>query len=191
MPVVITCYEIPRDAVPPAGSTRRRLLLRAADSPPSPFGYLELNDVADGEAALAIARELAGGPIPARSGTYEVFHTNDQAAAPFAAEDGAPTMFINCLQCTPEDEEAAFGVWREINAYMVTKPGYRWHQLHRRAHPDAPFGFVNVVEWESAAAWAAAHDEGFRALAARPDLPFTPIPTLCSPVDDTVPSVTG
>jgi heme-degrading monooxygenase HmoA len=191
MPVVITCYEIPRDAKPPAGSAPQRLLLRAAVVPPSPFGYLELSEVADGDAAATTARELAEGATPARSGTYEVFHANDRAAAPFAAEDGSPIMFINCLQCANEDEDAAFSVWREINAYMVTKPGYRWHKLHRRAHPDAAFGFVNVVEWESAAAWEAAHDQGFRALAARPDLPFTPIPTLCFPVDDTVPSVAG
>jgi heme-degrading monooxygenase HmoA len=93
-------------------------------------------------------------------------------------------MFVNCLECPSDREDATFEVWQEINAYMVTKPGYRWHKLHRRTHPDAPFGFVNVVEWESAAAWQAAHDEGFRALAARPDLTFTAYPTLCQPIED-------
>jgi hypothetical protein len=39
---------------------------------------------------------------------------------------------------------------------------------------------VNVVEWESVAAWQAAHDEGFRELAADP--PFVARPTLCLPV---------
>jgi hypothetical protein len=84
----------------------------------------------------------------------------------------------------PGDEDDAFAVWREINAYMVTKPGYRWHRLHRRTDPSAPFGQVNVARWESAAAWRAAHDEGFRTLAARPDLPFEPVATLCELVGD-------
>jgi heme-degrading monooxygenase HmoA len=190
MPVVITCYEIPRDTTPPAGANRPRLLLRAAAAPPSPFGYVELCDVADREDAVTTARGLADGTVPARSGSYEVIHANDRPAAAFAGDAGSSIMFVNCLQCAPEDEDAAFAVWREINAYMVTQPGYRWHKLHRRAHPDGAFGFVNVVEWESAAAWEAAHDEGFRALAARPDLPFAPLPTLCSPVDATA-SVAG
>ena len=194
MPVVITCYQVPRDATPPAGATRPRLLLRAAAAPPSRFGYLELIEVTSTSVAIAAASELADGPTPALSGGYEVFHTNDRPAAPFADVDGSSIMFVNCLQCTPGDEDAAFAVWQEINAYMVTKPGYRWHKLHRRVHPDAAFGFVNVVECESAAAWEAAHDAGFRALAARPDLHFTAFPTLCLPVSDTTrtaPSTVG
>jgi heme-degrading monooxygenase HmoA len=73
-------------------------------------------------------------------------------------------------------------VWRDVNAYMVNKPGYRWHRLHRRVSDDAPFGLVNVVEWESVAAWRAAHDEGFRERAVRPNMPMTAYPTLCVPV---------
>jgi hypothetical protein len=53
---------------------------------------------------------------------------------------------------------------------------------HRRTHDDAPFGFVNIVEWESAAAWEAAHDDGFRALTAPANLPFVTYPTVCTPV---------
>jgi hypothetical protein len=64
---------------------------------------------------------------------------------------------------------------------MVTKPGYRWHRLHRRLDDEAPFGLVNVVEWESPQAWRAAHDDGFRRLAGG-ELPFTAHPTLCRPL---------
>lgn len=63
---------------------------------------------------------------------------------------------------------------------MVTEPGYRWHRLHRRGHDDAPFGLVNLAGWESADAWAAAHDDGFRALADRPDIPSRRSPRCAS-----------
>jgi hypothetical protein len=67
-----------------------------------------------------------------------------------------------------------------FNDYMVSTPGCRSHTLHLRVG-DAAFGMVNVVEWESVEAWQAGHDDGFRAIAARPQ-PFVSHPTLCRPV---------
>ena len=40
--------------------------------------------------------------------------------------------------------------------------------LHRALTPDAPFRFVNVAQWASAAHFQAAHDEDFRALVNQP-----------------------
>jgi hypothetical protein len=85
------------------------------------------------------------------------------------------------MRFAPDRHDEAFAAWQRVNRYMVAKPGYRWHRLHRRLDDHAPFGLVNVVEWESPEAWLAAHDEGFRALAGG-DLPFTAHPTLCRPV---------
>lgn len=132
------------------------------------------------------ALTVAGSSGPSvLTGRYEVIHSMQQPAAPFdGAGPARPVTFINCMVVAPGREDEAFAVWREINAYMVTKPGYRWHRLHRRSDPSAPFGQINLARWESAEAWRAAHDAGFRALAARPDLPFEPVATLCELVDD-------
>jgi heme-degrading monooxygenase HmoA len=86
------------------------------------------------------------------------------------------------MEFPPGGHEAAFALWLQVNAYMVTKPGYRWHRLHRRVDASAPFGLINLVEWESASAWEAAHDAGFRERAVRPQMPFVAYPTVCVPV---------
>ena len=190
MPTVISCFEIPRDAEQPLATTaaRARQLYRAV-APGSRFGYLEVAEFDDGAAAVEAAHTIAGGPLTALSGSYQAFHANDHPAAPFAAgEADSPITFINCLQFPPDRQDAAFEAWQRVNDYMVAKPGYRWHRLHRRTHDDAPFGFVNIVEWDSVASWEAAHDEGFRALTAPQQLPFVPYPTVCRPVVDAYPT---
>jgi len=187
MPTVISCYEIPNGAeppppAPPAGSARQ--LLRAI-APNTRFGYLHVAEFDNGAAALDAARAVAGGTLPAVSGSYQAFHVNDRPAASFSpAGADASIIFVNCLQFPPDREGAAFQIWQRVNDYMVAKPGYRWHRLHRRTHDDAPFGFVNLVEWESVASWEAAHDEGFRAMTAPGSLPFVTYPTVCRPVSD-------
>jgi Antibiotic biosynthesis monooxygenase len=186
MPIVITGYEIDRDADVPAiaSANPSRQILRAT-APGGRFGFVDITPVEDPAAAGDLVRAATTGSASAVAGAYEVFHTNDRPAPPFAAgAERSSVIFVNFLECRPENEDAAFELWGQVNAYMVTKPGYRWHRLHRRIEPDAPFGFVNVVEWESAAAWQAAHDDGFRALAIRPEMPFVAYPTLCLPVVD-------
>jgi heme-degrading monooxygenase HmoA len=76
---------------------------------------------------------------------------------------------INCFEVPAGREDEFFGLWKQVNAYMQTKPGYLEHKLHRALLPDAPFRFVNVARWESAEHFRAAHDEGFRALVGRPE----------------------
>jgi hypothetical protein len=169
MSTLITCYDVPADAAPPADGSGQ--LLRGID-PVKRFAYIE---IVDGVPAGTQPR------TDGLSGVYEAFHVNSEPAPAFAA-DGASNsvMFVNCMAFPPENHDAALAVWTRVNAYMVRKPGYRWHRLHRRTHEDAPFGLINVVEWESVAAWQAAHDDGFRALAGG-DLPFEAQPTLCLP----------
>ena len=75
---------------------------------------------------------------------------------------------INCFEVPPDREEEFWGRWKEVNAYMQTKPGYLGHELHRALAPDAAFRFVNVAQWASAEHFHAAHDTGFRALVDQP-----------------------
>ena len=90
-----------------------------------------------------------------------------------------PVTLINCFEIPEGREDEFFALWQEINAYMRTKPGYLSHKLHRAITPGAPFRFVNVAQWASAAQFQAAHDEGFRALVSRPAwAPFRHQPAL-------------
>jgi heme-degrading monooxygenase HmoA len=77
-------------------------------------------------------------------------------------------VLINCFEVPASQEARFFALWKDVNAYMVAKPGYRSHRLHRSLSPDAHFRFVNFAEWESAEHLQAAHDDGFRQLLADP-----------------------
>ena len=81
---------------------------------------------------------------------------------------------INCFDIPAGREDEFFGLWQQVNAYMRTKPGYRGHKLHQALTRDAPFRFVNVAQWASAAHFQAAHDEGFRALVSQADWAASP-----------------
>ena len=171
MSVVITCFEVPPSAAPPVEPGPGRDVHRAL-AQDARFGYIAIDSTGT----------AAGGDAPAVAGRYEVIHENTTAAPPFAEALGESVMFVNCMQFAPGREQEAFEFWLRVNEYMVEKPGYRWHRLHRRLDPSTPFGQVNVVEWESVESWQAAHDDGFRALTVRPDIPFVPVATLCRPV---------
>jgi hypothetical protein len=184
MTTVITCYDLPASGEAPIGPGGGHRLHRALDRPPVAFGWIDLAEVPT-EAAPDAVRAAREHP-KALSGGYDVFHVNEHPAPAFSADVAdSSVVFVNCMRFDPERHDAAFEAWAKVNAYMVTKPGYRWHRLHRRTGAGAPFGLVNVVEWESADAWQAAHDEGFRALTGG-DLPFTAHPTLCLPVTEAV-----
>jgi hypothetical protein len=177
MTTVITVYDRdPDDAPVPLGSDH--VLYRAVGRPAS-FGWVDLAEVADDVAADAV-RSWASDPT-ALTGRYQAFHLGEVAAQAYGEAPVDPVTFVNCIRFAPHLHDSAFEAWQRVNRYMVAKPGYRWHRLHRRLDHEAPFGLVNVVEWESPEAWQAAHDEGFRALT-EGDLPFTTHPTLCRPV---------
>ena len=93
-------------------------------------------------------------------------------------------VLVNLFEVAPGSEEGFLGFYDRINAYMQAKPGYVGNRLHRSLGPDARYQYVNVVEWESAEACAAGHDEGFRAIVGSPDgLPFTSTPALYQVAD--------
>ena len=79
----------------------------------------------------------------------------------------AGVTLINCFEVPAGREEEFFGLWKQVNQYMRTKAGYLGHRLHRSLAPDATYRFVNVAQWDSAASFQAAHDDGFRALVGR------------------------
>jgi hypothetical protein len=177
MTTVITVYDLPDDAVAPAALAPGHTVHRAVGAPAS-FGWIDLGENESPEAAAQLVAE-AGARPGALPGRYDAFHVNEQPAEPFDPSGrGESVIFVNCMRFAPDHHDAAFAAWEKVNRYMVGKPGYRWHRLHRRVDDGAPFGLVNVVEWESPEAWQAAHDEGFRALAGG-ELPFTALPTLC------------
>jgi hypothetical protein len=177
---VITVYDLPVDAEAPASLGLGHTLHRAVGAPAS-FGWIDLGESPSPDAAAAVVAEASGRP-GALSGRYDAFHANEHPAEAFGTEgDDQAVIFVNCMRFPSERHDAAFEAWERVNRYMVRKPGYRRHRLHRRLDASAPFGLVNIVEWESPAAWQAAHDEGFRALTGG-DLPFTASPTLCRAV---------
>ena len=183
MTTVITVYDVAPDSPTPDALGGGHTVYQALQAPAS-FPWVDLGEAATPhDAAEVVARALQ---VPgALSGRYEAFHVRDVPAAAYAPDGGDPddgVLFVNCFRFAPEAHDAAYAAWLRVNAYMVTKPGYRSHRLHRRLDDDAPFGLVNVVAWESVEAWEAAHDEGFRAVAGG-ELPFTSHPTLCRPVE--------
>ena len=80
----------------------------------------------------------------------------------------AAVTLVNCFDIPAGREDEFFALWQEVNAYMRLKPGYLGHRMHRAAMPDAPFRFVNAVQWASSEDFRAAHDDGFRALVGKP-----------------------
>jgi hypothetical protein len=180
MTTVITVYDVPPEADEPALLGAGHVRHRAVDVPAS-FTWIDLAETLSPEEARSEVARAASAP-GALAGRYDAFHVNEQAAAPFDHETKADgVVFVNCMRFAPGHHDPAFAAWERVNHYMVGKPGYRWHRLHRRIDDDAPFGLVNVVGWESPDAWRAAHDDGFRALTTG-DLPFIALPTLCRPV---------
>ncbi|MDT4920718.1 MAG: hypothetical protein QOI15_1620 [Pseudonocardiales bacterium] len=87
--------------------------------------------------------------------------------------------FINLFTVPVGRDERFLELWKRVNVYMAAQPGYRNHRLHRALADDAAYRYVNYVEWESEAAWAGAHDAGFRERVADPGwAEFTTTPAL-------------
>ena len=72
------------------------------------------------------------------------------------------------------DEDFLAG-WQRAANYLQAQPGFVGTTLHQALSPDARFRFVNVAEWESPQAFAAAvGSEGFRDLARNNPFPNGP-----------------
>lgn len=61
-----------------------------------------------------------------------------------------PIVLINVFSVSPEDAERLLQVWAEDAAFMKQQPGFVSTQMHRGTAGSSTF--VNVAEWESAAA---------------------------------------
>ncbi len=72
---------------------------------------------------------------------------------------------INCFEVPEGRDEEFLAAFRGVNAYMVSKPGYLGHELHRSLTPQARYRFVNYVTWQSTEHLSAARDERYAELA--------------------------
>jgi len=78
------------------------------------------------------------------------------AAAPDTPHS-EPVTLINSF-AVPEGREDAFAeLWAGTSGYFRAQPGFLSLQLHRALSNQAPYRFVNVAQWASAEAFAAAH----------------------------------
>lgn len=80
----------------------------------------------------------------------------------------AEIVFINCFEVPVGREEAFLELWRQIDGYMLGRPGFRWRRLHRALDDNTLLRFVNVAAWDTAEQFDAAHDEEFVRLQAQP-----------------------
>ncbi len=75
-------------------------------------------------------------------------------------------VLINPFEVPSEAEERFLPAWTAAAEYMRRQPGFVSTRLHKAISPDAPFGFINVAEWESPEAFqAATRTEEFRQMA--------------------------
>jgi quinol monooxygenase YgiN len=61
-----------------------------------------------------------------------------------------PIVLINVFSVAPEEADSLLEVWAEDAAFMKQQPGFVSAQMHRGTAGSSTF--VNVAEWESAAA---------------------------------------
>ena len=69
-------------------------------------------------------------------------------------QDTGPIVLINQFNVAPEEAERLVEVWASDAAFMKEQPGFIRTQLHRGIAGSSTF--VNVAEWESSGALAAA-----------------------------------
>ena len=62
-------------------------------------------------------------------------------------------VLINTFEVTAGGEQAFFAAWRRVSEVMEARPGFIHTRLHRAL---AGSRFINVAEWESQEAFAAA-----------------------------------
>jgi len=81
-------------------------------------------------------------------------------------QEGGPIVLVNVFTVAPEDAQRLLEVWADDAAFMRQQPGFISTQLHRGTAGSSTF--VNVAEWESAAALGEAFGSpGFQARLAR------------------------
>src|SRR5690348_15976140 len=78
------------------------------------------------------------------------------ATSPRQPRTGGVTL-INCFEVPAGRQDEFFAAWKTMNTFFRAQPGYIANRLHRAVSPTARYQFINVVEWESADAYQAAH----------------------------------
>jgi hypothetical protein len=67
-----------------------------------------------------------------------------------------PVVLINVYEVPVGQEQAALRYWEQARDFLAGQPGYRNTRLHQALSPQARFLLINVAEWDSAEAFAAA-----------------------------------
>jgi heme-degrading monooxygenase HmoA len=94
-----------------------------------------------------------------------------------------PVTLINAFTVPPEESERFLHRWKDNARIMAGQPGFVRARMYRATADDAELRFVNVAEWASGQALAAATaNPEFRASVQRvlddPDLHVTPRPVV-------------
>ena len=80
------------------------------------------------------------------------------AVVPSAPPEG-PVTLVNCFVVEPERDDAFLDLWKATSEYFRSQPGFVSLRLHHALSPAAPYRFVNVANWASAAEFQAAHQK--------------------------------
>jgi heme-degrading monooxygenase HmoA len=94
----------------------------------------------------------------------------DERIAPAADHQvSGPVTLMNRFRVQPEQDAAFHALWTETSHYFRAQPGFISLRLHRAVSVDAEYRWVNVANWESEAAFRAAHSTAeFRRVVSQP-----------------------
>jgi heme-degrading monooxygenase HmoA len=82
-----------------------------------------------------------------------------RAAAVPSAPPAGPVTLVNCFVVEADRDDVFLDLWKGTSEYFRSQPGYRSLRLHRALSPDAPYRYINVANWASAAEFQAAHQK--------------------------------
>ncbi|KAG0580206.1 hypothetical protein M758_4G157100 [Ceratodon purpureus] len=63
--------------------------------------------------------------------------------------DSVPVVFINSFEVGKGKEEEFVAAWKKVKEQMEKQDGFISTALHQSLSEEAPFRFVNVVQWQS------------------------------------------
>jgi heme oxygenase (mycobilin-producing) len=93
-----------------------------------------------------------------------------------AAQEG-PVVLINAFEVPAGQEASTLRFWERARDFLKTQPGYIDTRMHRNIDAKGRFTYVNVAQWASPQAFAAANKAMSAALQDNPPPPgvsFTP-----------------
>lgn len=100
----------------------------------------------------------AGGEVLPGTDVRGSINSADRTAPAPAGHLGRVTLINSFV--VPLEAEARFReLWHATSSFFRGQPGFRSLRLHRAVSDDAPYRYVNVVEWDSADLYRAAHEQ--------------------------------